>query len=646
MNTKQLRLMIAVASIVLLHSAKVYAQGDNEWIGAATSTNGWDVNGNWSGGFFPDPNFDANAKLGANTDIPTVPTSIEVTLTTDLSGKPSPRVILGEGSGYQGTLNLQSGSNFVTTTGAIAASANFDVGIDGGTGFLNVTGTGQLNVGGQLTTVPNGNPSSTITLQDSASVTAGALFNEHRLRIVGPDVSFSVAGNAILGGPGTHEWEFPLTGSSSGPSILYVGGQLSLDGTLKIDTLGETPAVGDSFVLADSQSVIQGFTNVDTSDIAGFDGLGQGVVVRAVSAPDAGSTNGVLTQVVIEQQPILVVHRRTGEVAIHNPSASNATIEFDAYVVGSSAGSLNASNWTSIAPGSGWQEANPTATALSELNPLSAQSLAADTKIAIGNVFQPADRPFGEDTDDVAFRIAPTGEEFVAGLVVYEGIATDTLTLNVDRTTGAAQVLNGFREAVSIDSYVIRSGSEALDTSGFTSIGGDWQVALNDPGVVSELNPLTNLTLSANEGQSLGALYDFDKVGAEEDFVFEFSLPTEDFFRTGKVVFDNELTDLQTGLPGDFNNDSVVNLADYTVWRDNLGGTFDLNGNGDESGGSAGVVDTQDYQLWKSQFGAMVSMPAAVSSAPVPEPATLGLLGMSFGAIVFVGWQRSRSKDL
>lgn len=640
MNTTHRYLIVWAACAGLVGSAEALAQADNEWVGAASSLNGWNVAGNWSAGGPPDPNLDDNAKLGADTGIPTVPTSIEVTITTNLSSTPSPRVILGDASGYQGTLNLQSGAQFVTSTGGQATSANFDVGIDGGVGFLNVSGTARLEVGGQLATVPSGDPSSTITLLDSANVTAGALFNEHNMRVVGPNVSLSVTGNAILGGPGTHEWEFPLSGATSGPSVLYVGGQLSLDGTLKIDTQGETPAIGDSFVIADSQSVIQRFTGIDTSDITGFDGLGQGVAARVISASDVSSTNGILTRLVIEQQPVLSVHRRTGEVSIRNPSTSHATVEFDAYVVGSADGSLNASNWSSIAPASGWQQANPTAAAISELNPLSSQSLMTDADNSLGAIFQPADKPFGENTDDVTFRFAPNGEEFVDGIVVYEGIPTDTLTLNVDRTNGAAQILNGFREAVSIDSYVIRSTSESLDTSGFAPIGGNWQVALNATDVVSELNPLTTLALSANQGQSLGNLYDYGKVGAAEDLVFQFSLPTEDFFRTGKVVFDDELTDLQTGLSGDFNGDGIVNLADYAVWRNNLGAPEAVLPPG--TGNNSGVVDSGDYDLWKTHFGATASSAVAVSSAAVPEPAAVVLLGMAFGIIGYMASHRSR----
>lgn len=108
---------------------------------------------------------------------------------------------------------------------------------------------------------------------------------------------------------------------------------------------------------------------------------------------------------------------------------------------------------------------------------------------------------------------------------------------------------------------------------------------------------------------------------------------------SGAAIIDNlVITALgtATGLPGDFNDDNRVNLADYTVWRDNLGGSFNLAGNGDESGSSAGTVDQADYLLWKDRFGdaAAASALQAPGLAAVPEPATwvatlmLGLGGL------------------
>jgi fibronectin-binding autotransporter adhesin len=87
------------------------------------------------------------------------------------------------------------------------------------------------------------------------------------------------------------------------------------------------------------------------------------------------------------------------------------------------------------------------------------------------------------------------------------------------------------------------------------------------------------------------------------------------------------------GQMGDFNGDGMVNLADYTVWRDNLGGPESaLNGNGS---GNA-TVGSEDYALWKTNFGAGSGSVQSLGSATVPEPSSivvlLGLVGAAVAA--------------
>jgi hypothetical protein len=79
------------------------------------------------------------------------------------------------------------------------------------------------------------------------------------------------------------------------------------------------------------------------------------------------------------------------------------------------------------------------------------------------------------------------------------------------------------------------------------------------------------------------------------------------------------------GDAGDFNDDGVVDLADYTVWRDNLGSDHILGGHGDENGDSFNVVDEDDYTLWKANFGHVRETPE-LASTTVAEPGALGLL--------------------
>ena len=77
-------------------------------------------------------------------------------------------------------------------------------------------------------------------------------------------------------------------------------------------------------------------------------------------------------------------------------------------------------------------------------------------------------------------------------------------------------------------------------------------------------------------------------------------------------------------LAGDYNDDGVVDAADYTVWRDNL----DSNGPLLNETESLGIVDAADYDAWKANFGAVAGTGGGGLSA-VPEPASwaLGILG-------------------
>lgn len=76
---------------------------------------------------------------------------------------------------------------------------------------------------------------------------------------------------------------------------------------------------------------------------------------------------------------------------------------------------------------------------------------------------------------------------------------------------------------------------------------------------------------------------------------------------------------------GDYNFDSVVDAADYTVWRNTLGSTTqaDADGNGN------GIVDEADYLVWRSTFGQGGGPGAASASLTVPEPMSLLLAALA-----------------
>jgi hypothetical protein len=83
------------------------------------------------------------------------------------------------------------------------------------------------------------------------------------------------------------------------------------------------------------------------------------------------------------------------------------------------------------------------------------------------------------------------------------------------------------------------------------------------------------------------------------------------------------LTSLFTGLPGDYNEDGVVDAADYTVWADSVGQAgAGLAADGDGNG----VIEQADYDLWKTHFTSTTASGSEVDRVPEPTTLLLALL--------------------
>ena len=82
-----------------------------------------------------------------------------------------------------------------------------------------------------------------------------------------------------------------------------------------------------------------------------------------------------------------------------------------------------------------------------------------------------------------------------------------------------------------------------------------------------------------------------------------------------------------TGLAGDYNQNGIVDAADYTLWRDNFGSGTSLP-NDDTPG-----VGQDDYDRWKAHFGTSVGSGSGTgASASVPETAGFVLLIIALAA--------------
>jgi hypothetical protein len=104
---------------------------------------------------------------------------------------------------------------------------------------------------------------------------------------------------------------------------------------------------------------------------------------------------------------------------------------------------------------------------------------------------------------------------------------------------------------------------------------------------------------------------------------------------TSSGMFNVQFTAPPDGVLGDYNNNGVVDAADYVVWRDQPASL-------QNEGASPGVVDQMDYDFWRARFGAMSGSGGGV--ATVPEPSTLLLVALAITALGCV--TRRPNRDL
>ncbi len=78
-------------------------------------------------------------------------------------------------------------------------------------------------------------------------------------------------------------------------------------------------------------------------------------------------------------------------------------------------------------------------------------------------------------------------------------------------------------------------------------------------------------------------------------------------------------------LAGDYNDDGIVNAADFTVYRDTWNSTTEL----EADGSGNGVVDLADYTVWVNAYGDTSSSSSAASAVPEPTSLLLSTLAVA-----------------
>lgn len=434
--------------------------------------------------------------------------------------------------------------------------------------------------------------------------------------------------------------EFGVTGTTNfNTAPLSINGRANPDGAqLAINFAdGAGLGVGELLTVIDAETIASDFGTVA---VTGQE-LGVGQEYRFITSSGG---NGTILSLTVDQKPILTVDRDTGNVSLGNPSGG--AVELDAYTIRSDLGTINDGNFVGL-PGSEWITSPGSANQVTQLRNSGVQVLGPASDFNLGNIYAALTEipDFGiplTSFEDIELTYSNSSDAEIDGIVQFVGdISENNLVVLIDSTTGQATMKNDSTYTIEIEAYTITSEGSFLEPGTWNSFddqglnSGNWEDSLGSSSArLTELIQSGTATITPGQEFDLGVIYDV--TGIDTDILgFEFLFPPAD------------------SVDGDFNGDGTVNLADYTVWRDNLGAADEsaIGGNGDGMNG----VDAADYQLWKDNFGMslsdsggipdvrtgvvkFVSAPPLVGLSAVPEPGTMVLTLLS-GVVAF-GWVR------
>ena len=260
----------------------------------------------------------------------------------------------------------------------------------------------------------------------------------------------------------------------------------------------------------------------------------------------------------------------------------------------------------------------------------------------------PVDPLFNGTVDEVRIHNSALSDSQIADDYYFGPTPANLLGIVVNKTDGTVTIKNNYSSALTIDHYSIVSRGGALKNTwsglgSLDSIGSGEGQSWSKAGGASA-NELAELFLSGSstfdpaESHSIGAAYNPAVFGGTNgDLVFQFHLTS------GERLYGPVSYVTSGAVAGDYNQDGVVNAADYTVWRDHLGQNTTLPNTNPAD--TDGVVTQAEYTFWKSRFGATSGSGAggAAVASSVPEPTsiillavglTLGLLGRGRGVLV------------
>ncbi len=215
-------------------------------------------------------------------------------------------------------------------------------------------------------------------------------------------------------------------------------------------------------------------------------------------------------------------------------------------------------------------------------------------------------------------------------------------------TGGSMDFAGGVLHADEVDFDLVNNGGTLApgNSTGHTLIDGDYDqnatstleieiAALADFDTVSvtgaaNLNGLLNVILDSGFTLSSGDSFEILTAGSLTNSGIALASGGDNDLFTLDVDTGTGIVTLlpaSSGLTGDYNEDGVIDAADYTVWRDNFGETIPNDPTG-------GVATEADYDYWKAHFGESAGSGSLPNSAAVPEPSSVMLVLLGFATLV------------
>jgi fibronectin-binding autotransporter adhesin len=247
------------------------------------------------------------------------------------------------------------------------------------------------------------------------------------------------------------------------------------------------------------------------------------------------------------------------------------------------------------------------------------------------------------DTSGLLSTAAGTTIELNGGLLVNNGTIAGTIDVNygsLAKGTGAYGVINMNQggmfapgnspgivtaAAVNFDNTPLSSGAPILQIELAGTTPGSQYDQLH---VTGQLSLGGTLSVVLGFSPSAGNSFDILDWGSLAGTFAALQLPTLASGRawnTSQLYTTGVLSVVASaGIAGDYNNNGIVDAADYVVWRSSLGSTTNLAADGNRNG----VIDSGDLSVWRANFGQTGGSSANIETTPVPEPAAISIYGL------------------